>query len=99
MTLWPGSTVRVSGEFLNKDKLEGIDPGNVTLRVLRPDGIPYVGAIIEHDGPGHHHADILIDQSGRRSETKASSRPRRARSCSDDAPRHRPFFGAASYHA
>jgi hypothetical protein len=65
MTLWPRSTVRVSGEFLNKDTLEGIDPGNITLRVLRPDGIPYVGAIIEHDGPGHYHADILIDQSGR----------------------------------
>jgi uncharacterized protein YfaS (alpha-2-macroglobulin family) len=65
MTLYPGSTVRVGGTFLNKDTKQGIDPGNVTVRVLKPDGTEVTDLQIIRDAAGKYHADILVDQPGR----------------------------------
>jgi hypothetical protein len=64
MTIWPGSTVRVEGRFLDRDTMRAIDPSNVVVHVLKRDGMPYLGAVIVRDAAGKYHADLEADQPG-----------------------------------
>ena len=63
--LFPGSVIRVKGEFYDAATRNPSDAPGLMLTVLRPDGSEYDGAEIVHDSVGKYHADISVDQSGK----------------------------------
>ena len=65
MIVYPGSVIRVKGEFYDAATRNPSDAPGLMLTVLRPDGSEYEGAEIVHDSVGKYHADISVNQSGK----------------------------------